>query len=245
MLDTAKGNRQDSARQESAAISDRDLHHSSPRLTTQQNGLLDHAEISQPIAKGDRTNPTGSDYSSKESLQSSSGLASAERSPNESAANTSVQIIDCTNPDELLRYIQEGRVLAVNKRRRNGLVLYKQFHAEFAGPGAAVGGVFDADCKKVIPVGNLSLVAPETHEERQEAYLIRRQWIRLTQQFTDTSEAIQRAKKILNQFETYFDAPTIARIPDESFALMVGVMPNTVRLARRPPAGKVSVKVRG
>jgi hypothetical protein len=156
-----------------------------------------------------------------------------------------VQIIDCTNPDELLRYIQEGRVLAVNKRRRNGLVLYKQFHAEFAGPGAAVGGVFDADCQKVIPVGNLSLVAPETHEERQEAYLIRRQWIRLTQQFTDTSEAIQRAKKILNQFETYFDAPTIARIPDESFALMVGVMPSTVRLARRPPAGKVSVKVRG
>ncbi|MFQ3629133.1 MAG: hypothetical protein SNJ81_16355, partial [Cyanobacteriota bacterium] len=85
----------------------------------------------------------------------------------------------------------------------------------------------------------------ETHEERQEAYLIRRQWIRLTQQFTDTSEAIQRAKKILNQFETYFDAPTIARIPDESFALMVGVMPSTIRLARRPASGKVSLKVRG
>ncbi|MFQ3617373.1 MAG: hypothetical protein SNJ50_11775 [Cyanobacteriota bacterium] len=214
-------------------------------MTTQQNGLLENAEVSQPVVKGDRLNPASSDYSSKESLQSPSISAMAERSSSESAANTPVQIIDCTNPDELLRYIREGRVLAVNKRKRNGLVLYKQFHAEFAGPGAAVGGVFDADCQKVIPVGNLSLVAPETHEERQEAYLIRRQWIRLTQQFTDTSEAIQRAKKILNQFETYFDAPTIARIPDESFALMVGVMPSTIRLARRPASGKVSLKVRG
>ncbi len=244
MLDTAQGNRQDPSRPESA-VSDRNLPHASPHLAAQQNGGLGRAEISQPVAKGDRPNPVSSDYSSKESLQSSSVSAVAEQPSSESAANPPVQIIDCTNPDDLLRYIQEGRVLAINKRKRNGLVLYKQFHAEFAGPGAAVGGVFDADCQKVIPVGNLSLVAPETHEERQEAYLIRRQWIRLTQQFTDTSEAIQRAKKILNQFETYFDAPTIARIPDESFALMVGVMPSTVRLARRPPTGKVSVKVRG
>lgn len=244
MLDIVKGDCQDSSCQE-LAVSDRALPHSSNRLVAQQKGGLDPARISQPIAKGDRPNPASSDYSSKESLSSSSTSAVAEQPSSESAANTPVQIIDCTNPDDLLRYIQEGRVLAVNKRKRNGLILYKQFHAEFAGPGAAVGGVFDADCQKVIPVGNLSLVAPETHEERQEAYLIRRQWIRLTQQFTDTSEAIQRAKKILNQFETYFDAPTIARIPDESFALMVGVMPSTVRLARRPPAGKVSVKMRG
>lgn len=243
MLDTTKGNRQDSSRQESA-VNDRDLPRSLTRLATQQNGRPD-AGVFQPFAKGDRPNPASSDYSSREGLQSSSTSAVAEQPSHESAANTPVQIIDCTNSDDLLRYIREGRVLAVNKRRRNGLVLYKQFHAEFAGPGAAVGGVFDADCQKVIPVGNLSLVAPETHEERQEAYLIRRQWIRLTQQFTDTSEAIQRARKILNQFETYFDAPTIARIPDECFALMVGVMPSTVRLARRPLAGKVSVKVRG
>ncbi len=244
MLDTAQGNRQDPSRPESA-VSDRNLPHASPHLAAQQNSGLGRTETSQPVAKGDRPNPVSSDYSSKESLQSSFVSAVAEQPSSESAANTPVQIIDCTNPDDLLRYIQEGRLLAVNKRKRNGLVLYKQFHAEFAGPGAAVGGVFDADCRKVIPVGNLSLVAPETHEERQEAYLIRRQWIRLTQQFTDTSEAIQRAKKILNQFETYFDAATIARIPDESFALMVGVMPSTVRRARRPPAGKVSVKVRG
>lgn len=151
-----------------------------------------------------------------------------------------LQVLDSLNADEILRHIQAGHLLVVNKRRRNGLVLYKHFHAEFAGPGAAVGGLFDKECQKVIPVGDLSLLSPETHEERQEAYLIRRQWIRLTQQFTDASESIQRAQKILNQFETYFDAPTIARIPDESFALLVGVLPHTVRRARRS-SSKVKV----
>lgn len=158
-------------------------------------------------------------------------------------ADLPMQPIDCDNPEEILQHIRMGRLLVVSKRRRNGLILYKQFHAEFAGPGAVVGGFFDEDCQRVIPVGDLSLVPPHSHEERQEAYLIRRQWIRLTQQFTDTSIPSQRAQMILNQFENYFDADTIARIPDESFALLVGVLPSTVRMARRLP-GKLNVKVK-
>lgn len=153
--------------------------------------------------------------------------------------------LDLESSDEslVLQHILSGRLFVVNKRRKNGLILYKQFHAEFAGPGAAVGGIFDQDCQQVIPVGNLSLVSPSTHAERQEAYLIRRQWIRLTQQFTDTSSPLQRAQLILNQFENYFDPETIARIPDEPFALLVGVLPHTIRMARRTP-GNLNVKVK-
>ncbi len=120
----------------------------------------------------------------------------------------------------------------VNSRRRNGLILCKDFHAEFAGPGAAIGSMFDQNCTRVIPVGNLSLVTPTDHEERQNAFKIRRQWIRLTQQFTDEPIPIERAKRILNQFATYFDPTTVSRVPDEAFALLVGVFPDTVRLAR-------------
>jgi hypothetical protein len=143
---------------------------------------------------------------------------------------------------EILKQLKGGRLLMVNSRRRNGLILYKQYHAEFAGPGAAVGGVFDEDCQYVLPVGDLSLIYPDSHDDRQKAYLIRRQWIRLTQQFTDKSVPVQRAQMILNQFENYFDQDTIARIPDEAFALLVGVLPPTVRLARRPPGGQLKVK---
>jgi hypothetical protein len=151
---------------------------------------------------------------------------------------------DGVSTEDLLNCIRSGQVWMVNSRQRNGVILCKPFHTEFAGPGAAVGGYLDLDCQRVIPMGKLSLVRPASHQDQQNAYLIRRQWIKLTQQVTDKSAPLQRAQMILNQFETYFDQETIARIPDEAFALMVGVLPYTIRMARRPP-GKLTVRVRG
>jgi hypothetical protein len=133
---------------------------------------------------------------------------------------------------DILQCLANGQLLVVNSRKRNGLILCKEYHAEFAGPGAAIGSFFDLDCKQVIPVGDLSLVEPENQEERQKAYLIRRQWIRLTHQLTDNPVAIQRAQMILNHFENYFGAETVKQIPDEAFALMVGVLPQTVKSLR-------------
>lgn len=146
-------------------------------------------------------------------------------------------------PEQILERLRQGQLWTVNSRRRNGLILCKEFHAEFAGPGAAIGSVLDLDCQRVIPVGNLSLLRPEHHKDRQNAYLIRRQWIKLTQQSTDQSEPEKRAQMVLTQFETYFDRDTIARIPDEVFALLVGVLPYSVRRTRRTP-GKLNVKVK-
>ncbi|MFM7448774.1 MAG: hypothetical protein ACKO24_09265, partial [Leptolyngbyaceae cyanobacterium] len=100
------------------------------------------------------------------------------------------------------------------------------------GPGAAVGSFIDLDCDRAIPVGDLSLVSPSNQEERQNAYLIRRQWIRLTHQLTDNPVPQQRAQMILSQLENYFDIETIAKLPDEVFALLVGVLPQTVQLIR-------------
>lgn len=150
---------------------------------------------------------------------------------------------DCDEARSILARLKAGETLVVNSRRRNGLVLCKPFHAEFAGPGAAVGGQLDVDCCRVIPVGNLSLVEPESYDDCQRAFKIRRQWIKLTQQFTDQPKPLQRAQMILNQFEAYFDAETIANIPDEAFARLVGVLPHTIRGARRRPV-QVAVKMK-
>lgn len=138
------------------------------------------------------------------------------------------------NAPEIVKMLHSGQVLVVNSRRRNGLIIYKNFHAEFAGPGAAVGSIYDRDCILALPVGNLSLLSPESHEERQKAYLIRRQWIRLLKQITEKPVPQQRVQKILEQFEQYFDAETVAQLPDEAFALLVGVLPQTVSAVRRP-----------
>ena len=142
----------------------------------------------------------------------------------------------CTESASLLERIQHGHLMVVDSRRRNGLILYKKYHAEFAGPGAAVGGSIDLDCEDVLPVGSLLLLEPSGHEDRQKSYLIRRQWIRLTHQFTDNKVPSKRAQMILNQFETYFDRDTIAQIPDLAFAKLVGVLPHTVKVARRKRA---------
>lgn len=138
-----------------------------------------------------------------------------------------------TQADDILAKVRSGRLWIVNSRRRNGLIIHKGFYTEFAGPGAAIGGVFDADCKAIIPLGNLSLIEPESAEEQQKALRIRLQWVRLTQNFTDKPAATARAQMILEQFKGYFDQEIVDQVPDEAFAMLVGVLPHTVRRARQ------------
>lgn len=135
--------------------------------------------------------------------------------------------------DAVLSRVRSGKLWIVNSRRRNGIVVYKKFHAEFAGPGAAVGGSLDADCAQIAALGNLSLVEPKSYEEQQKAIRIRLQWVRLTQNFTDKPIPIERAQMILEQFKMYFDQSIVDSVPDEAFSRLVGVFPQTVLRARR------------
>jgi hypothetical protein len=133
---------------------------------------------------------------------------------------------------ELLSRLKAQELLIVNPRRKNGLIVYKKYHAEFVGPGAIVGGHFDIDVLNLISVGNISLVSPQNSQERKQAYKMRRQWVRLTKQIIDNPEPTARAQVILNQFEHWFDVETVANLPDEAFALLVGVLPQTIRKVR-------------
>lgn len=128
--------------------------------------------------------------------------------------------------------LQQGELLIVNPRRKNGLIIYKTYHAEFAGPGAIIGGQFDLDVAQLLAVGNISLVIPENSQARKQAYKMRRQWVRLTKQIIDNPRATERAQVILNQFEHWFDVETVAELPDEALALLVGVLPQTIRKVR-------------
>jgi hypothetical protein len=141
-------------------------------------------------------------------------------------------LIDNFYSSDIIKELSNGKLLLVDSRRRNGLILIKHFHAEFAGPGAAVGGAFDLDSQEAIPVGDFCLVYPQSPQERQKAYGIRRHWVRLMEQLTAKPEALQRAQMLLTQFEQYFDAETVAQIPDRALALLIGVFPQTIRSAR-------------
>lgn len=134
--------------------------------------------------------------------------------------------------DEVVEKMDSGQLWVVNSRRRNGIIVLREFHAEFAGPGAAVGGDLDTGIVKIIPIGNLSLLEPDSHEAHQNAIKIRLQWIRLTQNFTDQASPDDRARMILEQFKTYFDQTTVDLVPDEAFAMLVGVLPQTIHRVR-------------
>ena len=134
--------------------------------------------------------------------------------------------------NEILGRIKAQELLVVNPRRKNGLIVCKQYHAEFAGTGAVVGGQFDMNAIDIVPVGKISLIAPQNSQERRQAYKMRRQWVRLTKQIIDNPIPTERAQVILNQFEHWFDTETVAQLPDEVFALLVGVLPQTIRKVR-------------
>ena len=134
---------------------------------------------------------------------------------------------------EILAQLRQKESLIVNPRKRNGLILIKTYHAEFAGPGSVIGGEFDTDVVRVLAVGNLSLLQPQSTEEKIKAYLIRRQWILLTKQIADNPTPQQRAQIILNQFENWFDSAIASQVCDEAFSLLVGVLPKTIAAARR------------
>ena len=139
----------------------------------------------------------------------------------------------------ILKQIVSGSLSVVSSRRRNGVLLVKPFYAEFAGPGAAVGGDFDRDCLAAIPIGNLQLLVPNDEAERQTAYRIRLQWLKLTSRFTAMDVPTVRSQQILEQFEHYFDRAQVQAVPHAALALVVGVFPQTMAVARRSNDVKV------
>ena len=56
--------------------------------------------------------------------------------------------------------------------------------------------------------------------------------MRLIKQIIDNPLPVERAQLILNQFENWFDANTAEEIPDEAFAFLIGVLPQTIRKVR-------------
>ncbi len=137
-----------------------------------------------------------------------------------------------TQPTEILSQLHTGQLLRVKGSCGNALIICHPHHSELAGPGAAVGGVLDLKCSRVIPIGKVSIVYPETRRERQKAYVLRQQWILFTQKAMESWVPLQRAKRLLILLYQYFDPQLIDELPDEVLARLVGVLPQTIGMVR-------------
>ncbi len=125
-----------------------------------------------------------------------------------------------------------NRLLAVSENRKSGLILCQKFHAEFAGPGAAVFTSVEQPYTAVIAVGAPEVSQIMTYSDRQKAYSRRIQWIRWLEKISDSPNATQRAEKLLYSFEAFFDTAILTSLPDQVLALLAGVLPQTIASVR-------------
>lgn len=137
------------------------------------------------------------------------------------------------NPNTVLHYLQKGELLAIAPESSGGLILCKLHHAELVGPGAAVGGALDVDCTQVIPIGHLSFTKLHSYQEKQQAYDLRQKWIKYLQDLVKVSDPLVRSQKIFHLLDEFFaNQPGIDLVPDRTLAMLVGVLPKTIALAK-------------
>ncbi len=123
-------------------------------------------------------------------------------------------------------------LLAISEHKKSGLILCKQYHAEFAGPGAAVNCGVEPIYRAVIAIGSPELIPTQTFDERRRAYGRRIQWGRWLQKIVEHPDPMMRAEKLLAGFEEFFGRQVVIGLPSEVLALLAGVFPGTIEQVR-------------
>lgn len=119
-------------------------------------------------------------------------------------------------------------LLMVGEHKKSGLILCKEFHAEFAGPGAALCSPVEQPYKAVIAIGSPDIVATQSQGDRSRAYGLRIQWSRWLYRIADQESPVDRVDKLLAGLEEFFGRAVVMSLPTEVLALLVGVLPQTV-----------------
>ncbi|HEY9826616.1 MAG TPA: hypothetical protein V6D19_14320 [Stenomitos sp.] len=131
-------------------------------------------------------------------------------------------------PIELLK---SGQLLCVTADASHGIILQKPFFAEFVGPGAAVGGLFDLECVSIHTLGSTEFLVPASLSERQAAFRRRIDDIEMMQNLCQSEAPLRRAIDLLELLCNRFGLEEVRKIPDDVLSKMVGVLPGTISMA--------------
>ena len=131
-------------------------------------------------------------------------------------------------PIELLK---SGQLLAVVDQPGTGIILQKPYFAEFIGPGAAIGGLFDIDCVTIYTLGAVEFTVPATVDERQDAFRRRIADIETMQMLCQSDVPLVRAIDMLNTLCSKFGVDEVRNIPTEVLAKAAGVLSGTIVMA--------------
>ena len=134
-----------------------------------------------------------------------------------------------TNPP--IELLKSGKLLRITLDSGSGIILQKPYFAEFLGPGAAVGGMFDLQCVTIYTLGRAEFTVPETVDERQDAFRCRMENIESMQDLCQSDAPLARSVAFLEMMCERFGAEQIQSIPNDVLAKVVGVLPSTLAMA--------------
>lgn len=123
-------------------------------------------------------------------------------------------------------------LVAISEQKKSGLILCKEFHAEFAGPGAVIGSLVEPHYRAVIAIGSPELVPVKSFDDRRRAYGRRIQWGRWLQKIIENAEPTLRAERLLAGFEEFFGRQVVTSLPSDVLAMLAGVFPSTIDAVR-------------
>lgn len=135
-------------------------------------------------------------------------------------------------PTQILSHLHSGQLLRIDAQPGNGVIICHRHHADILGPGAAVGGLLDLDCRRIVTLGQVSLVYPDSLVEKRQAFQKRQKWIASTRKIANHPSALQRATTLLRMLERYCGPTATAQLPAAILAQVVGVLPSTLETAR-------------
>jgi hypothetical protein len=143
-----------------------------------------------------------------------------------------IQLSPPVSINSVARLPLTDNLLAISEHRKSGLILCKEFHTEFAGPGAAISSFVEQPYRAVIAIGNPELVRINTKTERRQAYSRRIQWGRWLSKIAEQSQPVERIERLLAGFEGFFGREVVTSLPAEVIADMIGVLPETAKVVQ-------------
>jgi hypothetical protein len=136
-----------------------------------------------------------------------------------------------------LSLLKEGKLLYVTPRSQGGLIVQKEFYADFVGPGAVIGGSFDEHSTSVYVIGQVEVQILESGKAREQAFQRRMAYSAELSKIVGTISSLHRAYRMLEQLSAWIGSDEARKIPVELIARLAGVFPRTIVqvLQQRPP----------
>ena len=122
--------------------------------------------------------------------------------------------------------------LAVNQYQVGGLIVCYRYHAEFIGPGAIAYSPLESSYTEIFSLGNPILLPLDDEAAVQAAYKKRLQWVTWLARITQIQDSAIRSRRLIQGLEGLFSPQAVARVSDSALALLIGVLPQTMKAVR-------------